>query len=195
MRSFLCPADGSNGRIMGSPFGCTNYVASSGSGLIDGGNLATADGVFLLGVPQADRDITDGLSQTIAFSERTLGLGQVGSTTLDIQRSMREFPGAASPTSSLCDSTSSRTWNSERGGKWILGNYGNTLYNHSYPPNAAAWDCLNATQQKALMSARSQHANGVIVLHCDGSTHFVMDSIELSTWQALATRAGGEVVE
>jgi prepilin-type N-terminal cleavage/methylation domain-containing protein len=195
VRTYLCPADGAAGRIAGSTFGCTNYAATTGSGVPDGGNLATADGVFLLGMQCADRDITDGLSQTIAFSERPLGSGQATGVAPDNSRVMREFTGAATPTTSLCGAASSGNWNGERGAKWIVGNYGNTLYNHAYLPNASTWDCLNATQQRALMAARSQHSGGVTTLRCDGSVHFVGNSVSLTIWQALATRGGGEVVQ
>jgi prepilin-type N-terminal cleavage/methylation domain-containing protein len=197
VRNYLCPADGAAGRIAGSTFGCTNYVGTTGSGKVDGGNLATTDGVFLMGVAHAERDITDGLSQTIAFSERTLGVGQTQSSTAmsDATRAMREFPGAATPATSLCDALSSGSWNHERGAKWIVGNYGNTLYNHAYPPNDVNWDCLNATQQRALMTARSNHPGGVATLRCDGSVQFVANTIALPIWQALATRAEGEILE
>ena len=42
-------------------------------------------------------------------------------------------------------------------------------------------------------AARSRHNGGVNLALCDGSVRFVRDSIELATWRALATRAGGEV--
>ena len=41
-------------------------------------------------------------------------------------------------------------------------------------------------------SARSRHPGGVVVGMADGSTHFVSESIDLSIWQAMATRAGEE---
>ncbi|WP_425615255.1 DUF1559 domain-containing protein [Anatilimnocola sp. NA78] len=190
----LCPADGSKGRIAGSVFGTTSYAACAGSG-IDAGTLATGDGVFYLGSVTALKDVTDGTSQTVAFSERTLGRGtQVPATVMgEEQLAMREIAASVTPDSLTCGASGSGSWNHERGGKWILGNYGNTLYNHAYQPNSAAFDCLNATQQKALMAARSNHLGGVSTVHCDGSTHFVADTISLIIWQALATRAGGEV--
>ena len=42
--------------------------------------------------------------------------------------------------------------------------------------------------------ARGYHGNAVHVLLMDGSTRSVADSVSLATWQALGTRAGGEVV-
>jgi prepilin-type processing-associated H-X9-DG protein len=83
-------------------------------------------------------------------------------------------------------------WNHERGAKWIVGNYGNTLYNHALAPNSKTTDCLNATQQRGLMAARSGHKGGVNVVLCDSSVRFVADSVAIAVWRATATRAGGE---
>ncbi len=44
------------------------------------------------------------------------------------------------------------------------------------------------------MASRSRHPGGVNTLLCDGSLHFVNDSVEHEVWQALSTQAGGEVV-
>jgi prepilin-type N-terminal cleavage/methylation domain-containing protein/prepilin-type processing-associated H-X9-DG protein len=45
------------------------------------------------------------------------------------------------------------------------------------------------------VAARSKHTNGVNALLCDGSVHFIANSINLVTWQALGTTSGGEVVD
>lgn len=101
-------------------------------------------------------------------------------------------PAGTDPTPAGCDAAAG-TWNAERGGKWILGNYGNTLYNHYHGPNpAGGWDCMNVQQQKALTTARSAHPGGVTVLFCDGGARFVRDAVPVEAWRALATRAGGE---
>ena len=41
-------------------------------------------------------------------------------------------------------------------------------------------------------AARSQHNNGVNVMMCDASVHFIPDSVDLGVWRAMATRAGIE---
>jgi prepilin-type N-terminal cleavage/methylation domain-containing protein/prepilin-type processing-associated H-X9-DG protein len=43
-------------------------------------------------------------------------------------------------------------------------------------------------------AARSRHPLGVNAAMCDGSVHFVSNSISLKTWQALGTTNGGEPV-
>jgi prepilin-type processing-associated H-X9-DG protein len=106
---------------------------------------------------------------------------------------MLELPGGTDPTPAACAAPAAGGWNPERGAKWIVGNYGNTLYNHALPPNPAGWDCTNATQQKGRFGARSRHPGGVNVLFCDGSVRFVADGVDPEGWRALATRSGGEV--
>ena len=81
-----------------------------------------------------------------------------------------------------------------RGGKWIDGHYGNTLYNHYYAPNARNWDCGNGSHNKGLSTARSLHAGGVNILLADGSVRFIRHGVAPDTWRALDSRSGGEVI-
>jgi len=46
----------------------------------------------------------------------------------------------------------------------------------------------------AAITPTSNHPGGVNVGFADGSVRFVKDSVDLTTWWALGTRAGGEVV-
>ncbi|MDH3718577.1 MAG: DUF1559 domain-containing protein [Planctomycetota bacterium] len=45
------------------------------------------------------------------------------------------------------------------------------------------------------LSARSSHTGGVNVALCDGSSRFIIDEIELTTWRNLGTSQGGEVLD
>ena len=82
----------------------------------------------------------------------------------------------------------------QRGDRWINGGYLSTAYNHFTTPNSATPDCLNTSNNYGLKTARSRHTGGVNVLFCDGSLHFISNNVTLTTWQALATRMGGEVL-
>jgi prepilin-type N-terminal cleavage/methylation domain-containing protein/prepilin-type processing-associated H-X9-DG protein len=189
----LCPSDALQGRVPGSEYAATNYAACAGSGS-GVGSLTDADGVFFLGSDVRIKDITDGTSNTAAFSERPLGEGEGGAPgdAGAMSRAILEFPVATDPTESACASLGSGGWNHDRGAKWIVGNYGNTLYNHALPPNAASWDCMNATQQKGRMTARSEHTGGVNLLYSDGSVASVQEDVEFAVWLAAATRSGEE---
>jgi prepilin-type processing-associated H-X9-DG protein len=45
-----------------------------------------------------------------------------------------------------------------------------------------------------MMNAQSNHPGGVNVGFLDGSVKFIKDSVSLTTWAALATKAGGEII-
>jgi prepilin-type N-terminal cleavage/methylation domain-containing protein/prepilin-type processing-associated H-X9-DG protein len=201
---FVCPSDPQNGVVPGSPYFGTNYVACNGTGTtFDSTGAITSylkipngNGVFAQD-PVRIEQITDGTSNTAAFSESLLGNGVAitgpPTTPQTIRLAVLEVAGGNDTTPADCDSGNG-TWNSRRGEQWINGHFGNTLYNHYYGPNQATkWDCGNASHNKALTSARSNHTGGVNLLLCDGSVRFVRDGIDLNTWRALATRAGGEV--
>lgn len=193
-RLFLCPADRGEGRIAGNDYGGTNYCFNTGNG-DNAGTLTEANGVFFLGSKIKFRDLTDGSSNTVALSERTLGPGTTGTPPLSMAPRpedavwMREIPPSVTPAADTCSPASTGSWNGERGGKWIVGNYGNTLYNHAWPPNAVAIDCLNGTQQKGQLAARSLHTGGVQVGFCDGHVEFVSQTIDITLWQSRATRS------
>jgi prepilin-type N-terminal cleavage/methylation domain-containing protein/prepilin-type processing-associated H-X9-DG protein len=193
----LCPDDPTSPRVPGSHYGATSYAGCSGSGAASG-TLTAADGVFFLGSAVRMKDITDGASNTAAFSERPLGLGEGSGEPLsagdtEAAEAILELPASVDPATTACASPSSGVWNQERGGKWVVGNYGNALYNHAEPPNSPRWDCMNATQQKGRLAARSPHAGGVNLLLCDGSVRFVEDAIDVAVWRAAATRTDGDL--
>lgn len=194
----ICPSDPEPGRVYGSTFGATNYVASTGSAPIDG-TIVKSDGVFFLQSHVGFKNITDGTSHTVAFSERPLGNGvKYSGTDVPGQSAgnfILELFNSSIVSDANCEQPTKGSWYEARGAKWILGNYGNTLYNHHFAPNAAEWDCMNLPQQRGYLTARSNHPGGVNVVFCDGSAQLVQDNVDLQVWRAVATRAGEEVVE
>jgi prepilin-type N-terminal cleavage/methylation domain-containing protein/prepilin-type processing-associated H-X9-DG protein len=200
----VCPSDPRHGQVPGSAYYGTNYVACNGTGVtLDAAGAIIAhlkipdgNGAFAQ-VPTRIADITDGTSNTAAFSESLVGNGAaVTAAPADSRQAalvVLEVAGGNDPTPADC-AAGNGTWSARRGEQWINGHYGNTLYNHFYQPNARAWDCGNGSHNKGLTAARSQHPGGVNVLLCDGSVRFVSDGVDLAAWRALATRAGGEVV-
>ena len=51
----------------------------------------------------------------------------------------------------------------------------------------------NQTNGNVWASARSMHAGGVNASMGDGSVRFFVNNIDLAVWQALATRANGDI--
>ena len=199
---FICPSDPANGQIPGSTDWGINYVACNGTGAnFDAlGNptsylkIPDGNGIFAQS-PVRPAHITDGLSNTAAFCESTLGNGQpvgAGSPPGDSKRYVLEVAGGNDPTPADCDGMKG-TWAANRGGQWINGHFGNTLYNHFYTPNRESWDCGNGSHNKGLVSARSYHTGGVNLLLADGALRFVSNSVSITPWRAYSTIQGGEV--
>jgi type II secretory pathway pseudopilin PulG len=214
---FLCPSD--FGIVPGNSYGPTNYVVCTGSGSNPTTRYIRAgDGVMfdpkLVGIVRF-RDVSDGVSNTVAMSEELLGNGYAigGDGTASISGASQPKSGflqvlnlttsqtsggpytAANDTSpSACVVGATGFWSGIRGAKWMNGHFGDTLYNHGLPPNSWEFDCGNTSHSSGLTAARSRHTGGVHVLLCDGATRFVSDSVDDLVWQGLATRAGGEVV-
>jgi len=193
LKLFICPTDGQP-RVGSALDGATNYVANNGSGTISYGLIASGDGVFNQ-VPLGFRELVDGSSNTAAFSESLIGTGT--NTPVNSEQSRRRqrllVAGGNDTTPGDCGNANG-TWSGQRGAKWIDGHYGNTLYNHYYPPNPIQWDCGNGSGNKALSTARSMHPGGVNLLLADGSIRLIANNVDLGLWRALSTRCGGESV-
>jgi len=200
---FLCPSDA--GRAVSDSFGPTNYAGCTGSGA-GGGTPFETDGLFGINSRTRPRDIVDGLSRTVAYSESLLGAGQRATTNragIDVQTGYG-FIFTAPLDEGPCSRPFYYNFTDLRGFSWANGEYRTTLYNHARVPNSAVLDCLAAlmsTPDLARMyagygwrAARSRHPGGVNVVKADGSGQFVGDSVDPAVWKALATRAGGEAL-
>ena len=191
---FLCPSDGAPAPTVDS--GPTNYAFCSGDGS-NGGDATAADGSFILGPAQSVASLTDGTSLTAAAAEQLLGIAGPYSQTppapvpVPVNRAMARV--AAGPLTDNACAASSAGWLLNKGASWWDGNYQNALYNHYLPPNADRPDCI-VYHNPGWKAARSFHPGGVNLLYCDGHIAFVKDAVSLTTWRALSTRAGGEVI-
>jgi prepilin-type N-terminal cleavage/methylation domain-containing protein/prepilin-type processing-associated H-X9-DG protein len=213
IRTFLCPSDvvTSLGGGYGVPvLGPTNYAACIGSGTTNGGapfgTPWNADGAFRARDPVRIADIKDGTSVTAAMSESTLGDGPE-SATGSIPASPQRVYAYVPPTSGLSESScmNAASWNFQRrrGYMWATGEIRSASYNHYLKPNDPSYDCVSLSLVPGpsiltaigFRAARSVHVGGVNVLFCDGSVQFINDNIAIGTWRAMATRAGGEVIE
>jgi prepilin-type N-terminal cleavage/methylation domain-containing protein/prepilin-type processing-associated H-X9-DG protein len=192
VKTFLCPSD--EFRVVKPDQGPSNYVACTGSNA--DGNALTGDGIFV-GV---DLDVvknpgvrilavTDGTSNTVAFSESLLGPG--GANQTGTTGDVRLFYKQANPlTPANCEASSVLV--ADRGALWADGAYNSGLYNHLLTPNSRTMDCVQHSNP-ARKAARSRHDGGVNAVLADGSVRFVRDAVDPAVWAGAGTRAGGEV--
>jgi prepilin-type processing-associated H-X9-DG protein len=102
---------------------------------------------------------------------------------------------------SACDNVGLKQYN---GQLWALGERGYTLFNTIVPPNSKSYpwrscrlgaSCPScAPEASSFINASSNHPGGCNFAFSDGSVRFIKDSVSMLTYQALGTRAGGEVI-
>lgn len=148
--------------------------------------------------------ISDGLSSTVAFSERAVGSGDSGSLSAtrdfgDLSIGKQAAYRTADLALEVCRvAAANRSFPlSRRGGwKWYNATREDAYYCHTQQPNGSIPDALVLPGDTAgITAARSYHPSGVNALMGDGSTRFVTSTVSRAVWRALGTRNGGELVE
>jgi prepilin-type N-terminal cleavage/methylation domain-containing protein/prepilin-type processing-associated H-X9-DG protein len=200
-----CPSDSNHSRV---PPGLapTNYRLNEGTSLAmwygatdtSGVNasLPPPNGVFFCDETYKFADITDGTSNTAAFSEHVTG---DFSNAIATEKSDTFKPGTypSTPDQAVLDCAAvnindlSKQGYSNVGAPWLQGYHSTTSYWHSGPPNSRS--CM-FPPSRIMTTANSDHTNGVNICLCDGSVRFVPNSISMATWRAVGTRNGGEVL-
>ena len=197
LKTFLCPSDPQSAVPAG--WGGNNYAANYGTGIVWAQGADGSNGVFyhLTGLKGCRfGDITDGLSNTAAFSERYKGDWSNAQITprSDLINPKGVAPANADEAMNFCRASDpndiSLQWYSNFGSNWIQGNQ-DVMYGHASMPNDRL--CAFPQNSTQTMPASSGHTGGVNVLLCDGSVRLVTNGISVSSWRALGTRAGGEV--
>jgi len=161
------------------------------------------------GRPSTFASIVDGLSNTVAFSERVKGIGGNNDGNFDPLKPPVTFSAANlnsgnAPGTPQGDYTTCKASPSIMGGTyapgdasgfaWTNGAPCTNLYNHVMPPNT--WSCATAYTWNdwSAATASSRHPGGVNCAMMDGSVRFIKDSVAPTTWWALGTEAGAEVI-
>jgi prepilin-type N-terminal cleavage/methylation domain-containing protein/prepilin-type processing-associated H-X9-DG protein len=210
--AFLCPSDGTT--TVATNFGATNYVACAGSGTLNNGNFNVVagaplpDGVFWNTSNIRISGVTDGLSNTVGFSETILGnnISSPGNTSpqdsrrqfalFNVSETLLTFPSSqfVLPSTFIPQCATPDQWAGDRGREWSRGSFIMASYNNFYTPNSPYPDCTDAGRNAAVTAARSLHPGGVNTLCLDGHVQFIKNTIAVTTWRALSTRSGGEVI-
>jgi prepilin-type N-terminal cleavage/methylation domain-containing protein/prepilin-type processing-associated H-X9-DG protein len=219
IKSYLCPSDGN---VPNTGYGNSNYPNNMGVMRVNG---STFDGpAWVLNSPGAGpvlsyASITDGLTNTVQWSEFVMGTGQSNPAVAPDGVSMTYLSTAYEPTSSshgaatasygtvafqqanqacVKSAASPANKNSDLKGEqyqhhsvgWGGG------YTHVMLPNQPACYYQDGSGQTdhGAIAASSRHAGGVNIGMMDGSVRFVKNSINQITWWALGTSAAGEVI-
>jgi len=203
LKTLICPSDGIAATCDGYP---TSYRGNVGVGPSADATAETPDsgnGFFPFLHRNNASMITDGLSNTVAFSERLVGSGGVGPTipSRDFGNILINVRGASLTADFALDVCRLAAASPEfpllsRGGYlWHNASLGDTYYTHAQEPNGPIPDATAFPYENGVATARSFHPGGVNALMADGSTRFVSESIQRKIWRALGTRNGGELVE
>ena len=202
---YICPTDNLPGRD--AAMGWTSYHTNTGSWA----HLNGWDGLF--GSDRLESDVPalppvtmaqvrDGSSNTVMFAEVATGAGSSGaanskfdcydfggnSPTGDMAAARNAFTAKDWKTATIIPFGGQWRW---RGYPWSEGSHWRNSYNHIVTPNNPCW--WPNDWYRLVSPASSYHSGGVVVCLADGSTHFVSESIDATTWTALGTRAGKEV--
>lgn len=211
VEAFLCPSDPGNAistltmqsgatiQIAGSNYAMN--VGSGGDGVFHPGNQTPTDGLCWVTAKIRFASITDGTSNTLAFTESTKGIG-TPPTSSPPKPDFRKFSAnhtvdTATVNNVLANGYSAiesgiSTWRADRQQYWLRGSVPNgPTINGAFPPN---FDCPDiVTGSSKATAARSYHPGGVLACFADGSVRFVPDTIDMTSYRAIWTRAGGEV--
>ncbi len=214
----LCPSDGPAHDKPANELGRSNYHYSRGDSIRNNGT-GKVRGVFGRFSTTAFRDITDGTSNTVAMAERLVAT--------DAQRARKIEAGVTNEIAdvdtnpTLCMSTANAdgTYNvSTYSGYGVGWAYGYTHFDGIttvLPPNAPSCRVAPAPPHgDGIISPTSNHPGGVNALLCDGSVHFISETIDTGNlalpeaklqtpqainspygvWGALGSKDGEEVV-
>ena len=224
--TYLCPSDPGAAERSSEGTGRNSYCFSVGDwtphSWSSGTRLMGTRGPFAFRKNFNFRAVTDGLSNTIAMSERCLGVGgprvkgggvtnQVGALDTD--------PTKNSPI--VCMGTlgtggmyrSGLTYFSSSGGGgwfWAAGFCGSTSINTILPPNGPTCGRTADWGEEIFVPPTSYHPGGVMVVWCDGAVSFISDTVNTGNlalgsvavgpspygiWGALGSKDGMESVQ
>lgn len=196
---YLCPSDP---RKAPFPAPGVSYRHNSGVSIVNtypNSNNATMpapDGGFWSTTPFSTADITDGTSNTAAFSEHLIGdFSSAISSELTDTFQPGTYPATPDEAYAQCQAidVTNLTYqgNSNAGDYWTSTGHTSTRYYHAFPPGGRS--CM-FPPQRISTNANSAHTGSANVLLFDGSVRNVPKTISINVWRAIGTRATGEPI-
>jgi prepilin-type N-terminal cleavage/methylation domain-containing protein/prepilin-type processing-associated H-X9-DG protein len=210
--SFMCPSDPESGRVR-----INNYHMSLGAST--NGLSSNTTGLFANLIANGIRDVTDGTSNTVAYSEVIVGAANNGNFTRQNGVVDATYPSGSqladafqnvnlvnqaiqACTTQWKTSTSASSFTNRGGERWGWGTTGVSMFVTIVTPNSpnVPWrscrhQCSGCGADAAQISnATSFHPGGVNACMADGSVRFVKNTINTTIWWSLGTRGRGEVI-
>ncbi len=204
---YICPSERSTAAFAG-PQGRSNYMGNVGRTASTTSKNPATGGVFYQVTVAEQRannnrpgtiriaDVTDGTSNTAMFAEIRRGNSTASGASadpvdpqdlrqVDLRNDLVQRPAE-------CNRMTAPSYRYAGLQYWRSLAF-TSFYSHTERPNYPGGDCTDLNNVH--LAARSYHSGGVNVGFCDGSVHFIRDSIQLETWRALGSRGGGEVLD
>jgi prepilin-type N-terminal cleavage/methylation domain-containing protein/prepilin-type processing-associated H-X9-DG protein len=219
---YLCPSDGQNQVIFiddRQPRNNTNYGFNRGDWYVWGGAISSAqpNSPFRVNASVPIAAIGDGLSNTLFAAEvkshtpyllNCAGLSYTPTGPMPIP-GPNETPAVISQYNGCSGSIAELRPDSGHS-EWEDGNTSQAGFTTAWTPNRITpgrfggrfvpdTDLISVREENggptfAAVTARSYHPGGVNVLLGDGSVRFIKGTVSGSTWRALGTTSGGEVI-
>lgn len=195
---FLCPSD-PDARTRDPDYAPNSYRTNTGLGELRpyrDGWIAVHDGAFdptRATMPLGE--LRDGLSNTLAFSEKPVGSGPARAYHPFRDWIEDSFRGStADDWIAICSSPRRPlVLMTNSGATWLLPEQIYTEFYTKQPPNGPVPDCGGfGVSGRGLFTARSYHPGGVNAALADGSVRFFGNEIDVRTWRALGTRSGSD---
>jgi prepilin-type N-terminal cleavage/methylation domain-containing protein/prepilin-type processing-associated H-X9-DG protein len=212
INSFLCPTDvsaqiPSDQILPGYGWGAVNYRANEGTSVamwfgtddvsnVNNGIVIPPNGLFYSDQLIKISSVTDGTSNTAAFSEHVVGdFSNSIATEISDTFEPGTHPLNSDDAYNFCLATDTKNLGqqgySNVGAPWTYGYHSTTSYWHSAPPNTRS--CM-FPPSRISTTANSRHPGGVNMSLADGSVRFIKSTVYLQAWRALGTRNLGEVI-
>ena len=237
LKTYLCPSDPNVATLrdnINSYYGCMGTTTLYQQGVsapnlppypagINGNPTSQSfqgTGVFFYVISYGLNSITDGSSNTIAFSESLAGndqsnayrgnsitnvtVGDPSAVLSDARTNITAVNAAALACAQSLQTqgaTNSASVFGSTGSQWISGIMAYSLFNTIIPPSSPQFrfgGCkfrgTGVLEGVNIMNSQSNHSGGCNFMMGDGSVRFIKSSINQLTYMSLGTRGGGEVV-
>ena len=180
----------------------TNYAINYGNWFVyDGATNSMGNGAFVVNNSIGERSFTDGLSNTIAFSEVKAYQSKLANANTPATL------GAAIPTTTATVTGYGGTYGATGHTEWVDGKVHETGFTSVFTPNTVVKynnagvdtdvDFISkgeslTSMTYAAVNARSYHPGVVQAAIMDGSVRSVTNSVSQVIWRAAGSRDGGE---